>query len=124
MSAVNIKHIKDITPYEGPYKIEGINFRYAAKALGVSAWGMNILELEPGVTAYPTHDHSKDGQEEVYVILKGSAVLKAGDVEHQLKEGSLVRVAPEVTRHLSPGPQGVTILALGGTPGAVFQSQV
>src|SRR5215204_5400299 len=121
MSDVTLKRIEELGYYEGPHAIPGIRFRYAAKDLGVSAWGMNVLELEPGVTRYPEHDHVKDGQEEVYVLLRGAATLQADDEAFALEPGVLVRVGPQQKRKLVPGPEGATVLALGATPGKAYE---
>lgn len=122
MSSTIHKAIEEIEPYRGPHEIEGIRFRPAAAALGVSAWGMNVLELDAGCEGYPEHDHRKDGQEEVYVVLRGSMELRAGEQRHAVAEGGMVRVPPEVTRTIVPGPGGVTVLAIGGTPGKAYES--
>jgi mannose-6-phosphate isomerase-like protein (cupin superfamily) len=81
---------------------------------------MNVLEIEPGCTAYPEHDHAQDGQEEVYVILKGSASLVTSEGEFQVETGMLVRVGPNTKRKFLPGKEGLTILAIGGTPGQAY----
>ena len=120
MTDIEVRHIDDIAPYAGPHAIDGIRFRAAGRALGVTAWGMNILEIDAGCEAHPEHDHTQDGQEEVYVILRGSARLVAGGETRILREGDLARVGPERTRKLLPGPDGVTVLALGGTPGEPY----
>ncbi len=120
MGEIRVKSIEEIEAYTGPHAIEGIRFRHAREALGVTAWGMNVLELDAGCEDYPEHDHAKDGQEEVYVILKGSAVLLANGEERVLSAGDFVRVPPEVTRKLVTRDQGVTFLALGATPGKAY----
>ena len=81
MSDVQIKRIEEVEPYRGPNALEGIQFRALGRALGVSAWGMNVLNLEPGTTTYFEHDHAENGQEEVYVVLEGAGTLRAGDRE-------------------------------------------
>jgi uncharacterized cupin superfamily protein len=101
------------------YKGEG-RFRYAGKSLGVSSWGMNILRLPAGWSDYPEHDHTKDEQEEVYLVLEGSARLEAGGETFTLEPGVLARVGPAQKRKIVPGPEGVTLLALGGTPGKAY----
>jgi len=115
MPDVVVKRFEDLESYEG-------QFLYAGRGLGVTAWGMNILRLPPNWTDYPNHDHLKDGQEEVYVVLQGSATLEAEGVSWQLELGTLARVAHRLKRKIVPGAQGVVILALGGTPGKVYQS--
>jgi uncharacterized cupin superfamily protein len=120
MSDVVVKQVDQLEYYQGPQAIAGIKFRYAGQQLGVSAWGMNVLEIAAGCTDYPEHDHVSDGQEEVYVVLRGSAVLQAAGQEYPLGPGALARVGPAQKRKLIPGPEGVTLLALGGTPGKAY----
>jgi mannose-6-phosphate isomerase-like protein (cupin superfamily) len=121
MSDVIVKRIDEIEPYRGPGTLEGIQFRSAGRALGVTAWGMAVLTLAPGATTYYEHDHAKDGQEEVYLLLEGSATLRAGGREWSVEPGMLVRVGPGVTRKWLPGDRGATLLAIGGTPGKAYQ---
>lgn len=121
MSDVTLIRIDDIEPYRGPGALEGIQFRSAAKPLGVTAWGMAVLTLAPGATTYYEHDHVRDGQEEVYLLLKGSATLRAGGREHHAEPGVLVRVGPGVVRKWIPGNEGATLLAIGGTPGKAYE---
>jgi len=120
MSDVTSRRIEDIEAYSGASAIPGIAFRPAARALGVTAWGMNVIELAPGVTAYPEHDHAKDGQEEVYLALRGSGTLRADGEEWPLAPGVLVRVGPAQKRKILAGPEGVAVLAIGATPGKAY----
>ena len=115
MADVTIKRFDDLDSYNG----EG-RFRYAAKSLGVSSWGMNLLELPAHWADYPDHDHLKDGQEEVYLVLEGSARLQAGSEAFDLEPGLFARVGPGQKRKIVPGPNGVTLLALGGTSGKAY----
>ena len=121
MSDVTVKRIEELEQYQGEYAIPGIRFLYAAKGLGVTAWGMNVLELAPGCDKYPEHDHVKDGQEEVYVVLRGSVTLHAGDQQLQLGQGAMVRVAPGQKRKLVAGPEGTAVLSIGATPGKAYE---
>ncbi len=118
---MNKKEISELGYYQGEHAIPGIRFKYAAKDLGVTAWGMNVLEIDAGCTAYPEHDHVKDEQEEVYVVLKGDGVLQSGNEKIELKPGTMVRVGPTEKRKLLPGSNGITVLALGATPGKAYQ---
>jgi len=117
---IRARAVGDIPYYQGPNAIPGIRFHTAGRDLGVTAWGMNVIEIEPGCTAYPEHDHVKDGQEEVYVVLKGSGTMSCAGGETVLKEGMLVRVGPTTRRKILPGPEGITVLALGATPGQAY----
>ncbi len=117
---VVVRSIEDVEPYRGEHAIPGIRFRAVRAALGVSAWGMNVLELDPGCEGYPEHDHTADGQEEVYLVLEGAVVLVTLDGERALRAGDLARVAPEVRRKLVTREVGARLLAIGATPGAAF----
>ena len=114
MLDVTVKLIDELEGYQG-------QFLKAGKGLGVTSWGMNVLKLPPNWADYPDHDHVKDGQEEVYVVLKGSAKLQAEGEKWNLAPGMLARVGPRQKRKITPGPEGVTLLVLGGTPGKAYE---
>jgi len=120
MDGITLKKTSQIEAYSGPHAIEGIRFRAVREALGVSAWGMNLLELDPHCSGYPEHSHDKDRQEEVYLVVRGSIVLQASGEELVLQEGDFVRVAPNISRKFVTRDQGATLLALGGTPGQAY----
>ena len=121
MADITIKNIADIAHYQGPHEIPGIRFRPVREALGVTAWGMNVLELDPHCSGYPQHDHGADGQEEVYLVLEGSVVLQAEGRETELGRGAMVRVAPSISRKFVTREEGVILLALGATPGRAYE---
>src|SRR5688572_20615971 len=87
MNTITVKKLEDIEAYAGPHAIPGIRFRPAREALGVSSWGMSVLELDPHCSSYPEHDHADDGHEEVYVVLRGSIVLLVAGEERTLSAG-------------------------------------
>jgi mannose-6-phosphate isomerase-like protein (cupin superfamily) len=101
--------------------IHGGLARRARAELGVSAWGMQVLTLPPDWDGYPEHNHAADAfdpnQEEVYIPLEGSATLVADGQSYDLRPGTMVRVGPEQSRRIVPGPDGLRVLALGGAPG-------
>ncbi|HEX9296118.1 MAG TPA: hypothetical protein VF881_09785 [Polyangiaceae bacterium] len=121
MADITLRTLDEVEHYQGPNAIPGIKFRPAGRALGVTAWGMNVLEIEAGCSGYPEHNHVKDGQEEVYVILRGSATLDADGERFELDQGSLVRVGPSQKRKFIPGQRGVTLLAIGSAPGKAYE---
>ena len=134
MSDVTRKSIDEIDAISGFF--EGITFHRAAADLGVTSFGMSIIELEPGADEYPEHDHSEEGiggqmfakrpgqlgQEEVYIALRGSATLILDGEEYELDPEHVVRIGPTVKRKLIPGPDGIRLLALGGVPGSPYDS--
>ena len=97
-------------------------FVRARAALGVSAFGMQVIRLPPdSAEMAPEHDHLHDGQEEVYVLLSGSCELDVAGVRIDLAEGMMVRVGPGERRRLRSGSTGARVLAVGGRPGQAYE---
>jgi (S)-ureidoglycine aminohydrolase len=69
----------------------------ARRSLGLSAFGMNLVDIQPG-GQIPEHDEIGRDQEEVFVVLSGEATLVIDGDEHDLAEGSFARLDPELTR--------------------------
>jgi mannose-6-phosphate isomerase-like protein (cupin superfamily) len=106
-------------------EIEGIYrgaFKRARAALGVTSFGMQVIDIPPNVNAYPEHDHSEDGQEEVYVTLQGGGQIDIEGELVRLDRDTLVRVAPGTTRKVYPGDEGIRILVIGAVPGATYEA--
>ena len=96
-------------------------FKRARAELGVSAFGMNVIDMPPGITdAYPEHDHAEDGQEEVYVTLSGSAELEVEGETLRLEPDKMVRIAPGTMRTVRTGDEPVRLLIVGGVPGQSY----
>ena len=89
--------------------------------LGCENLGMTLLELEPGGKGKP-HDHSGDGQEEVYLVVDGELSLQLGadetlsDDEVTLSAGEAIRIDSETWRQLhNRGDERVRV-AIAGAP--------
>ena len=93
----------------------------AGDELAVRSFGLQVLDLPAGFAEYPAHDHAGDGQEEVYVVLEGSADFEIAGERIAADAGTLLWVAPEARRTLVPGPDGVRILAIGCAPGGTYE---
>ena len=90
----------------------GERFLPLRRQLGVSAFGMNQLVLQPGQRG---RIHRHKHQEEVYLVLEGTLTLLIEGERNELTVGEVIRVAPQVRRQLvNRGPGRVVLLALGG----------
>jgi len=98
-------------------------FRKARAELGVSSFGLQVLDFPPDATGHPEHDHAADGQEEVFAVLRGSGWIRIGGEEVELRPDVLVRVGPTEPRKIVSGPEGLRVLALGGVPGAAYEGK-
>ena len=87
--------------------------------LDISAFGVQIMDLPPDYTT-ASHDESDTGQQELYVALRGSGAVVAGDASLPLDGEHLVRVDAGVDRVLASGPEGLRVLCVGGVPGAAY----
>jgi uncharacterized cupin superfamily protein len=85
--------------------------RYARKPLGLENSGVSYFRLAPGFRQPFGHTHGE--QEEVYVVISGSARLKAGDDIVELAQFDAVRLPGSTPRGMEAGPEGVEILAVG-----------
>lgn len=99
--------------------IHGGMVKLAAAELGVESFGLQVLDFPAGFDHYPAHDHSDDGQEEVYVVLSGSAAFEVDGEHVALSEGQLLRVPADSRRGLTT-EEGVRILAIGCTPRGAY----
>ena len=122
MDGITVKSIEEIEAYAGPQAIVGIRFRPARQALGVSSWGMSVLELDPHCSGYPEHDHAGDGQEEVYLALRGAGEVEIDGTRYPLDPETMVRVSAGTKRKIWPGEEGVRLLAIGGCPGKAYEA--
>ena len=116
MSDVAVKRIED---FDSP---NGGGFVRARAGLGVTSFGMQVENFPPNFEHHPEHDHSDDGQEEVYTALSGSATLHADGRTYRLEPGVFARVGPGVTRKIITGDEPIQLLAIGAIPGSAYSA--
>jgi quercetin dioxygenase-like cupin family protein len=106
---VNLKSdVQDMAPQHG---MEGIESRFARTNLELENSGLSYFRLDPDYRAPFGHTHSE--QEEVYVILSGSARVAVGDEVVELRELDAIRIPPQTVHGMEAGPDGAEILAFG-----------
>ncbi len=67
----------------------------ARKSLGITAFGMNVCELQPG-ESIPEHDERARDQEEVFLTLSGSPPRRASAPEGSPATSSMPPVSTRV----------------------------
>jgi mannose-6-phosphate isomerase-like protein (cupin superfamily) len=97
-------------------------FKRARAELGAESFGFQVIDMPAGITAYPEHDHAEDGQEEVYVVLRGGGELEIEGERHPIDPEVMARVAPGTKRKLWPGGEGIRVLIIGGVPGKPYEA--
>ncbi|HEX3290712.1 MAG TPA: hypothetical protein VHR46_04905 [Gaiella sp.] len=87
--------------------------------LGIHAFGMNAYTPGEDGTLISEHDESGSGQEEVYLVLDGSATFEIDGETVDAPAGTFVFVGPE-SRRKATGDG--TVLAIGATPGRPYEA--
>jgi mannose-6-phosphate isomerase-like protein (cupin superfamily) len=90
---------------------DGIEAHFARKALGLEKSGLAYFKLGPDYVLPFGHKHGE--QEEIYLVLTGSARVKLDDEEIELKPLDAVRIPPGVMRGMAGGPEGAELIAFG-----------
>ena len=67
------------------------------RGLDVSAFGLNVVELEQGYSI-PEHNEVERDQEEVFIIMEGDAVVVIDGEDYPAPEGTFARVSPPLMR--------------------------
>ncbi|HET9323344.1 MAG TPA: cupin domain-containing protein [Gaiellaceae bacterium] len=92
-------------------------FRKVRRALGITAFGANVLVLQPGIVGRP---HYHEEQDELYFVHKGRAVFDLPDDRVELGPGGLIHVESQTPRRVTnPGPGELVMLVVGAKDGYV-----
>jgi uncharacterized cupin superfamily protein len=99
---------------------EGPGFRKVRRELGVTAFGVNAIELPPG---FETGRHFHEEQEELYFVHRGTIQIRLNDnKEHVLGPGGLARVDASTVRQIkNVGDEPCLYVIAGGKDGSVHR---
>jgi mannose-6-phosphate isomerase-like protein (cupin superfamily) len=85
--------------------------RFARSALEGETLGLTLMKLAPNFRIPFGHKHQ--AQEEIYVVVRGSARIKVEDEIVELGEWDAIRFDMDTMRNVEAGPAGVEYLAFG-----------
>ena len=108
-TVVNLLEVEDQAPKFG--YAPNLESRFARKPLGLERSGLSHYRIAGGYRIPFGHSHSE--QEEVYLVMSGSARVKLDDDVVELGEWDAVRIPPGAMRAFEGGPDGAEILAFG-----------
>jgi mannose-6-phosphate isomerase-like protein (cupin superfamily) len=106
---VNLKEVEDQAVRFG--LAPNIEFRMARVPLELESSGLSYQRLAPNFRLPFGHTHKQ--QEEVYVVVSGSARAKLEDEVVELRQWDAVRVPKETTRGFEAGPDGAELIVVG-----------
>jgi hypothetical protein len=108
-TALQLNEVEDQAPNIGlPPELQ---LRMGRVPLNCQNCGLSYMRVAPGWRTPVGHNHRQ--QEEIYVLVSGSARMKLDDDVIEMKPWTAVRVAPETMRALEGGPGGAELLAVG-----------
>ena len=113
--AYDIADVDSIEP-SGP----GGLVRFVRRELGARAFGFNYFTFPPN-TEGREHDHSANGHEEVYFVVRGGGVMRIDGEEVELRPGRFVRVDPGSTRVPRSGDDGLEFVVFGAPPVSPYE---
>jgi mannose-6-phosphate isomerase-like protein (cupin superfamily) len=103
---LNLREVEDQAPkFDMSPNLE---FRTARDALEMENAAISYLRIAPNFRMPFGHRH--EVQEEVYVLVSGSARLKLDDDIVELKQWDAVRMPKETVRNLEGGPDGAVLI--------------
>ena len=95
------------------------NWLLVRKALGLSSFGINMVDIAPG-ERIPEHDETGRDQEEVFLVLSGSPTMVIEGQDHPAPPGTFVRLEPRLKRTMrndGSDPASVLIISAPTTSG-------
>jgi mannose-6-phosphate isomerase-like protein (cupin superfamily) len=105
----NLREVENQAPkFDMP---EEMDARFARRAIEGETLGLTLMKLAPNFRIPFGHKH--EGQEEVYVVVRGSARVKVEDEIVELGEWDAIRFDKDTMRNVEAGPEGVEYLAFG-----------
>jgi mannose-6-phosphate isomerase-like protein (cupin superfamily) len=105
----NLNEVENQAPKFG--MPEELDARFARSALDGETLGLSLMTFAPGFRIPFGHKHPD--QEEVYVIVRGSARIKVEDEIVDVGEWDAIRIGKDTMRAVEAGPDGVQFLAFG-----------
>jgi mannose-6-phosphate isomerase-like protein (cupin superfamily) len=88
-----------------------LEFRTAGVPLETENAAISYLRVAPNYRLPFGHNHNE--QEEVYVLVRGSARIKLDDEVLELRPFDAIRIHRETMRNLEGGPNGAEVILFG-----------
>jgi mannose-6-phosphate isomerase-like protein (cupin superfamily) len=108
---INLDEVKDSAPEFGLGDVHEAHF--ATKPLNATQLGLAFYRMRSGASQPFAHRHEQ--QEEIYVLVGGSAVAVLDDERVEMAPLDALRVAAATTRQFEAGPDGAELIAIGAT---------
>ena len=103
------KDVENMAPkFDMPSEMEA---RFARRPIEGETLGLSLMTLAPNFRIPFAHKH--EGQEEVYVVVRGSGRIKVEDDVVEVGEWDAIRFDKDTMRNVEAGPDGIEFVAFG-----------
>jgi mannose-6-phosphate isomerase-like protein (cupin superfamily) len=107
-----IVHADDVDDHYEGTDVPG-EFRRLTSALGCEQLAVTLIRVPPHSDFEQGTGHTHAEIEELYLVTRGTLTMRLGDDIHEVRAGSVVRVAPSTPRsHRNLGDEPVEVWAL------------
>jgi len=107
-----IVHGDDVDDHYEGADVPG-EFRRLTSALGCEQLAVTLIRVPPHSDFEQGTGHTHEELEELYLVTRGTLTMRLGDDIHEVRAGSVVRVAPSTPRsHRNLGDEPVEMWAL------------
>ena len=107
-----IVHADDVDDHYEGTDVPG-EFRRLTSALGCEQLAVTLIRVPPHSDFEQGTGHTHEEIEELYLVTRGTLTMRLGDDIHDVRAGSVVRVAPSTPRsHRNLGDEPVEMWAL------------
>jgi hypothetical protein len=114
-TATRLDQVQEITDGREPW--QPLRHHFGIESFGINAWTGH----SPGDRILNEHDEEEDGNEELYLVLRGRAVFELDGERRDAPVGTLVFCRPGVKRTAFAEEPETTVLAWGGTVGSAYR---
>lgn len=112
MARYTVKKLTEIEDQAPKFGLApNLEFRVAGEPLDAEQSAISYLRVAPNYRLAFGHKHKQ--QEEIYVLVNGSARLKLDDDVLELGPWDTVRIAKETVRNVEAGPEGAELILFG-----------
>ena len=107
-----IVHADDVDDHYEGTDVPG-EFRRLTSALGCEQLAVTLIRVPPHSDFEQGTGHTHEEIEELYLVTRGTLTMRLGDDIHEVRAGSVVRVAPSTPRsHRNLGDEPVEVWAM------------
>jgi mannose-6-phosphate isomerase-like protein (cupin superfamily) len=112
MSSYSKKNLREVENQAPKFDMPGeMEARFARTPLGGKTLGLSLFTLAPDFRIPFGHKH--EGQEEVYVVVRGSGRVKVEGEIVELTQWDAIRFDKNTMRNVEAGPEGIKYVAFG-----------